>query len=72
MSPAGNRTSGKTKFHEVMAKTLCNQLTMMCKEGHGRFGAIEAHLNTIITLRATSTKQKITSHDQEEKIQSCC
>ena len=67
MSSASNRTSGETKFHDVKTKTPRNQLMMMCKEGHGRFGAIEAHLNTIITLRATSIKQETTSHDQEER-----
>ena len=57
MSSAGNRTSGTTQSHKVMAKTIQNDLTI--KRGkNDRLTMIESHASNINKTKSQSKTKK--------------
>ena len=65
MSSASEQDLGNDKTPRSDAKTIRNELTVMRKDGNGRFVVIVAHLETTVTQRSNIDKTKATIHDHD-------
>ena len=65
MSSASEQDLGNDKTPRSDAKTIRNELTVMRKDGNGRFVVIVAHLETTVTQRSNIDKTKATIHGHD-------